>query len=206
MSTTAPFPPLENGGFPHAPPNAPQVRARWRRYLGVACMRLNGWRIAGNLPDIPKFVMIVAPHTSNWDFLRGILAYLALQLDTTWLAKHSVFVWPIGALARRFGGMAIDRSRGGNIVRACVAEFARRETMSLTITPEGTRSRVKEWKLGFYYIASEAKVPILPVALNYPARQVMILPPFFPSGDADADLPKIKALFSSTMARHPENF
>jgi 1-acyl-sn-glycerol-3-phosphate acyltransferase len=169
-------------------------------------MRLTGWRIAGNIPDIPKFVMIVAPHTSNWDFLRGILAYLVLQLDTTWLAKHTVFIGPMGALARRFGGMPIDRARGSNVVRATVAEFARRERMSLTITPEGTRSRVKEWKLGFYYIAVEAKVPIVPVALNYAQRLVMILPPVPVTGDVERELPMIKALYSKSMARHPENF
>ena len=102
--------------------------------------------------------------------------------------------------------MPIDRSRGGNMVRACVAEFARRERMCITITPEGTRRSVEEWKLGFYYIATEANVPIVPVALDYPKREVFIMPPFFPTGDAAADLPKIKALYSPRMARHPENF
>ena len=169
-------------------------------------MRLGGWRIAGNMPDIPKFVMIVAPHTSNWDFYHGFTAYLTLRLDNTWLAKHTVFFWPLGILARRFGGMAIDRARGGNVVRVCVTEFARRERMSITITPEGTRKRVKEWKLGFYYIANEANVPIVPVALDYPNKLVRILAPFTSTGDADADLPKIKALYSREMARHPESF
>lgn len=201
-----PNPPLENRGFPRMPPLAPQVKARWRRAFGILCMRITGWRIAGNMPNIPKFVMIVAPHTSNWDFLRGILAYLVLQLDTTWLAKHTAFVFPWGALARRFGGMPIDRARGHNVVRASVAEFARRPSMSLTITPEGTRSRVKEWKHGFYYIAKEANVPIVPVALNYRDRLVMIMPPFQPTGDIAVDLPKIKALYSKDFARHPDNF
>ncbi len=169
-------------------------------------MRLSGWRIAGNMPDLPKFVMIVAPHTSNWDFFHGFCAYLALRLDNTWLAKQSAFFWPLGPLARRFGGMAIDRARGSNVVRVCVSEFGRRERMSITITPEGTRSRVAEWKLGFYYIATEAGVPIVPVALHYAKRLVMILPPFMPSGDIKVDLPAIKALFSREMARHPENF
>jgi len=169
-------------------------------------MRISGWRITGNMPDLPKVLMIVAPHTSNWDFLHGFSAYLTLQLDTTWLAKHTLFFWPLGVLARRFGGMAIDRSRGGNMVRTCVAEYGRRERMCVTITPEGTRKRVAEWKLGFYYIAKEAEVPIVPVALDYRKRQVVIMPPFYPADDADADLPKIKALFSPTMARHPEFF
>jgi 1-acyl-sn-glycerol-3-phosphate acyltransferase len=169
-------------------------------------MRISGWRIAGNIPDVPKYVLIVAPHTSNWDFFHGFCAYLVLRLDNSWLAKHTVFFWPLGILARRFGGMPIDRAKGGNVVRACVAEFARRERMSITVTPEGTRGKVKEWKLGFYYIATEANVPIVPVALNYSRRLVMILPPFFPTGDVAVDLPKIKALYSPEMAKHPENF
>jgi 1-acyl-sn-glycerol-3-phosphate acyltransferase len=193
-------------GFPTLPPNAPQDKARWRRHLGVLLMRISGWRIAGNIPNVPKYVLIVAPHTSNWDFFHGFCAYLVLRLDNSWLAKHTVFFWPLGILARRFGGMPIDRSKGGNVVRACVAEFARREKMSITITPEGTRKRVKEWKLGFYYIATEANVPIVPVALNYPKKLVMIMPPFYPTGDAAADIPKIKAMYSADMARHPQGF
>jgi 1-acyl-sn-glycerol-3-phosphate acyltransferase len=198
--------PLEKGGFPTLPPHAPQVSARWRRWLGLLLMRISGWRIAGNIPDVPKYVLIVAPHTSNWDFFHGFCAYLVLRLDNTWLAKHTVFFWPLGILARAFGGMPIDRSRGSNVVRMCVSEFARREKMSITITPEGTRSRVPEWKLGFYYIATEAGVPIVPVALNYSKRLIMIMPPFTPSGDAAVDLPKIKALYSAEMARHPASF
>jgi 1-acyl-sn-glycerol-3-phosphate acyltransferase len=199
-------PRLSDSGFPTLPPLAPQSPARWRRYLGVLLMRISGWRIAGNIPNVPKYVLIVAPHTSNWDFFHGFCAFLVLRLDNTWLAKHTVFFWPLGILARRFGGMPIDRAKGGNIVRICVSEFARRERMSITITPEGTRGKVKEWKLGFYYIAMEAGVPIVPVALDYSKRQVVIMPPFTPTGDVAADLPKIKALYSPSMARHPQGF
>ena len=102
--------------------------------------------------------------------------------------------------------MPIDRAKGGNIVRICVSEFARRERMSITITPEGTRGKVKEWKLGFYYIATEAGVPIVPVALDYSNKRVVIMAPFHPTGDVAADLPKIKARYSATMARHPQGF
>jgi 1-acyl-sn-glycerol-3-phosphate acyltransferase len=192
--------------FPTLPPRAPRVAARWRRVLGILLMRSTGWRIAGNLPDVPKLMLIVAPHTSNWDFLHGFGAYLALQLDATWFAKHTFFRWPLGVLARSFGGVAIDRSRSGNMVQASVAEFGRRKRMCIAITPEGTRKRVAEWKLGFYHIAVEAKIPIVPVALHYAKRQIVIMPPFDPTGDATADLPKLKALFSSDMARRPENF
>jgi len=193
-------------GFPTLPPNAPQVTARWRRILGLLLMRISRWRIVGNVPNVPKYVLIVAPHTSNWDFFHGFCAYLVLRLDTTWLAKHTVFFWPLGVLARAFGGMPIDRSKGGNVVRVFVSEFARRERMSITITPEGTRGKVREWKLGFYYIATESGVPIVPVAFDYPKRLIIIMPPFATTGDAAVDLPKIKALYSRDMARHPENF
>jgi 1-acyl-sn-glycerol-3-phosphate acyltransferase len=169
-------------------------------------MRLSGWRIAGNFPDLPKVLLIVAPHTSNLDFFHGFSAYLTLRLDTSWLGKHTLFFWPLGVLARRFGGIPIDRSKGGNMVRACVAEYARRERMCVAITPEGTRSKVADWKLGFHHIAVEAKVPIVPVALDYQLRQVRIMAPFFTTGDAATDLPKIKALFSAAMARYPDKF
>ncbi len=193
-------------GFPVLPPQAPQVSARWRRVLGILLMKISGWRIAGTMPDMPKFVMIVAPHTSNWDFFNGFTAYLTLRLDTTWLAKHTVFFWPLGILARRFGGMPIDRSRGANVVRTFIDEFTRRERMSITITPEGTRGRVPEWKLGFLRIAAEANVPVVPVALDYSRKLVTIMPAMMPGNDAEADLAKIKALYSPEMARYPENF
>jgi len=199
-------PPNPSPGFPTLPPLAPQSPARWRRYLGVLLMRLSGWRIDGNIPNVPKYVLIVAPHTSNWDFFHGFCAFLVLRLDNTWLAKHTVFFWPLGILARRFGGMPIDRSKGGNVVRICVAEFAKRERMSITITPEGTRGKVKDWKLGFYYIATEANVPIVPVALDYSRKRVVIMAPFHVAGDAAADVPKIRALYSPSMARHPASF
>lgn len=192
--------------FPILPPGAPQVSARWRRALGILLMKISGWRIAGTMPDMPKFVMIVAPHTSNWDFFHGFTAYLTLRLDTTWLAKHTVFFWPLGLLARRFGGMPIDRSRGANIVRTFIDEFARRERMSITITPEGTRGRVPEWKLGFLRIAVEANVPVVPVALDYSRKLVVIMPAVMPGSDPAADLQRIKALYSPEMARYPENF
>ncbi len=169
-------------------------------------MRLTGWRIQGNFPDLPKFVLIVAPHTSNWDFFHGACAYFALQLETTWLVKHSALKGPTGAIARYFGAAGINREQAGNIVHAYIAEFLRREAMILTITPEGTRKKVKEWKSGFHRVAVAAKVPIVPVAFDFPQKLVIINPPFFPGEDFDKDLPAIKAHFNANMARHPELF
>ena len=115
-------------GFPTLPPCAPQCAARWRRYLGILLMRISGWRIAGNIPDVPKYVLIVAPHTSNWDFFHGFCAFLVLRLDNTWLAKHTVFFWPLGILARAFRRHAHrprqGRQRGAHVRRGVRAARA----------------------------------------------------------------------------------
>ena len=169
-------------------------------------MWLTGWRIDGNLPNLRKYLIIVAPHTSNWDFFYGFLAYLTLRLEATWLAKHTIFRWPLGPIARRFGGTPIDRAQAGNVVQAHIAEFGRRDHMALVITPEGTRRKVPEWKRGFYFIAMGAGVPIVPVALDFSQKRILIGEAFTPTGDYAADLPLIKGFYHSEMARNPAQF
>lgn len=169
-------------------------------------MWVTGWRIVGNAPDLPKFVLIVAPHTSNWDFFYGAFAYFALCLDSLWLVKESAITGPLGKLARHFGAAPIDRSNAGNVVQAYVKEFSLRERMMLIITPEGTRKKVADWKRGFYYIAVGANVPIVPVAFDFRSRRIVFNPPFFPTGDIQSDVEKIKALYCKEMARRPEQF
>jgi 1-acyl-sn-glycerol-3-phosphate acyltransferase len=198
--------PQASAGFPVLPPLAPQVRSAWRRAFGVTMMFLTGWRIVGNAPNVPKFVLIVAPHTSNWDFFYGALAYFALRLDTRWLVKESAIKGPLGALAKHFGAAPIDRSNAGNVVQAYVREFEQNDRMMLVITPEGTRKKVADWKRGFYHIAIGAKVPIVPVAFDFKARRIVFNAPFFPTGDMEGDVRKIKALYTKDMARHPEQF
>ena len=193
-------------GFPYVPPLVPQVRSRWRRWLGVGLMRFSGWRIDGNFPNLPKFVLIVAPHTSNWDFYRGACAYFALQLEATWFVKHTALKGPVGALARYFGAVGINRAQAGSTVDEYVAEFQRRDAMIITITPEGTRKKVPAWKTGFYRVAIAANVPIVPVAFDFSRKRIVISAPFFPTGDLDADLPIIKEHFHANMARHPESY
>ncbi|MBS0612136.1 MAG: lysophospholipid acyltransferase family protein [Proteobacteria bacterium] len=199
-------PTLAPAGFPQPPPLAPQVNSRWRRIFGILLMRLVGWRIVGNLPNTRKFVLIVAPHTSNWDFFYGALAYFVLRLDTTWLVKETAIRGPLGALAKHFGAAPIDRSHANHVVQAYLREFQKRERICLTITPEGTRKKVPEWKRGFYHVAVGAKVPILPVAFDYRTRHIVLNHPIQPTGDIDADLPRIKQYFCKEMARHPEQY
>lgn len=193
-------------GFPYLPPETPQVKSWWRRGVGQLVLRLFGWRIEGNLPNLRKFVLIVAPHTSNWDFIIGFMVYLALQLETIWLAKHTALRGPLGPLGRYFGGVAIDRTRAGNVVQAYIDEFAKRDRMVLTLTPEGTRSRVSDWKRGFHHVARGAGVPIVPVALDFSRRRAVLGGPIFPTDDYAADLARIKPFFKAEMAKDPSKY
>ena len=193
-------------GFPYLPPETPQVKSWWRRGVGQLVLRLAGWRIEGNLPDLRKFVLIVAPHTSNWDFIIGFMVYLALRLETLWFAKHTALRGPLGPLGRYFGAVAIDRARAGNVVQAYIDEFAKRDRMILTLTPEGTRSRVSDWKRGFHNVAAGAGVPIVPVALDFGRRRVLLGEPITPTGDYAIDLARIKPFFRADMAKDPSKF
>ena len=192
--------------FPKPPIDVPQVRSWWRRPFGILGLWLMGWRIEGNFPSHRKFVVIVAPHTSNWDFVVGILTYFALSLDANWMAKHTALKGPWGPLGRYLGAVAVDRSQAGNVVQSSNAEFAKREKMMLVIAPEGTRSAVEGWKKGYHHIALAAGVPIVPVALEFGQRRVLIGEPLLPRDDYAADYTQLKSFFRADMARHPENF
>ncbi|MFN5010729.1 MAG: 1-acyl-sn-glycerol-3-phosphate acyltransferase [Gammaproteobacteria bacterium] len=189
--------------FPHLPPGVPQVRSRWRRWVGVTGLWLAGWRIEPPMPTEPKCVLIVAPHTSNWDFVMGFLAYLAMQMDASWLAKHTALAGPFGPLGRHFGGIPVDRSKPGNMVEACIDAFSSPRGKILVITPEGTRSRVEEWKRGYHRIALSAGVPIVPAAIDFKARCVRFGPAVQPTADAEADERKLRAFYRAEMAKHP---
>lgn len=194
------------GRFPRLPPSVPQVRSRWRRWAGVAGLWLAGWRIETPLPSASKFVVVVAPHTSNWDFVVGFLAYLALQLDAGWLAKHTALAGPWGPLGRHFGGIPVDRRNPGDMVATCSRAFASRPGMVLAIAPEGTRSRVDSWKRGYHRIALAAGVPMVPAALDFRRRCISFGPAVTPTADADADERQLRAFFRADMARHPAQY
>ncbi|MBK8249612.1 MAG: lysophospholipid acyltransferase family protein [Gemmatimonadetes bacterium] len=194
------------GRIPSLPPSIPRRRSWGRRVVGASVLRAMGWRVVGSWPDLPRFVVVVAPHTSNWDFVVGFAAYLALEIDASWLGKHTLFRWPAGPLLRYFGGIPVVRTQATNVVDLHVREFQSRDQLIFVVAPEGTRKRTPEWKSGFYRIATGAGVPILPVALDFGARLVRLLPAFEPTGDYAADLPQIKANFTREMARCPDGY
>lgn len=164
-------------------------------------MRVLGWRLEGSLPDLRKFVIIVAPHTSNWDFPVGVAAKLALRLQVTFLAKDSLFRFPLGVIMRALGGMPVDRSASHDLVKGIVSEFARRDQLVLVVAPEGTRKKVERWRTGFYHMARGANVPIVPVALDWGARAVRIGTPVQTTGDLERDLVGLQAWYAGARGK-----
>jgi 1-acyl-sn-glycerol-3-phosphate acyltransferase len=175
------------------------------RGIGAAGLWLLGWRFEGEVPDRPKLVIVVAPHTSNWDFIVGVCAALALGFHFRFLGKDALFKPPLGWLMRWTGGIPVNRKRPEGVLEAAVDSF-RREDFLLAITPEGTRRRVDRWKTGFWRIAREASVPVWTVALDWSRRVVRLDEAFEATPDLDADLRVLYARFSAEMARQPEEY
>lgn len=179
------------------PPNAPRVRPNaFTRWIGRSILRLGGWRMAGAFPDIPRLVMIGAPHSSNWDGVWGFGAKLALGLDVRILGKDSLFKVPVfGLMLRRMGVMPVDRSAAHGVTEQAVALFRARERFWYGLAPEGTRKRVERWKTGFWKIAKGAGVPVLPAYFHYGQRVVGIGPLFHLGEDMHADIARIQAWY-----------
>lgn len=172
--------------------------------LGRGLLSLCGWRVRGEAPSLKKYVLIGAPHTSNWDFPVGILALWALRIPGRWVGKHTLFRPPFGWIMRRLGGIPLDRARTRNFVPRMVEEFHRREELVLLIAPEGTRSRTPRWRSGFYHIAHGAGVPIVLGFADYRRREVGIGPRVRPTGDPGADMAKLRAFYADKTAKRPE--
>jgi 1-acyl-sn-glycerol-3-phosphate acyltransferase len=168
-----------------------------------AMLGLMRWNIEGDFPSEPKQVCIVAPHTSNWDFIVGILAVFAIGIRVRFLAKDTLFRGPLGWFMRWCGGMPVNREAPQGLVPQVVDAIEKSERIFLAITPAGTRSSTKPWKSGFYHIAVAARVPILPVIFDGPNRAIRFLPAFEPSGDYEADLPKLLAIYAGVRGIKP---
>jgi 1-acyl-sn-glycerol-3-phosphate acyltransferase len=174
-------------------------------------LRVSGWRVENAPPDLPKMVIVVAPHTSNWDFYFGVATMLALDLDPSWLGKHTLFRAPVGGLLRRLGGVPVRRHGGGasgqeGSVAAVVEAFRAAERMVLALAPEGTRGRVTRWKSGYYVIAEAAGVPVVPSWIDWSRRVVGFGDAVPAEGGADALSARLAASFRPEMARRPDAY
>ena len=188
---------------PSLPASLPRRGNTFSRVLGRAVLALGGWRIEGEFPDRSKLVAIVAPHTSNWDFIVGISAVYALGLRVRFLGKHTLFHPPLGWLMRWFGGIPVNREAPQGLVPQAVEAIAKADAIFLAITPAGTRSSTRPWKSGFYHIAHAARVPILPVAFDGAHRTIRLLPPFDTSGDHAGEIPRLRSLYDGIRGVNP---
>ncbi len=161
------------------------------QWLGRSLLRLTGWTVQGPIADLPKMVMIGAPHTSNMDGVLAIATLTAFRLRAGTMIKDTAFKGPMGPVLRWLGAIPINRRAAGGVVGASVGAFRDSEKLILLIAPEGTRSCAEEWKRGFHLIASAANVPILPAAIDYLRKRITFGAPVFTTGDYDADLGRI---------------
>ncbi|QHQ29797.1 putative acyltransferase protein [Xanthomonas albilineans] len=181
----------------------PMVKpSRCMRWLGRTALRLTGWRVVGEFPDLPKLVMIVAPHSSNWDGFLGFAVKFAVGFEVRVLGKTQLFWWPLGALLRKLGGIPLDRKSPRGVIEQAVALIRDAERMWYVITPEGTRKRVEKWKTGFWKIAHDAQVPIFPVYFDYPSRTVGLGEPVRTSEDMQADIAAIRTWYRPWRGKH----
>ena len=166
------------------------------------------WKEQVSVEHRDKCILVVAPHTSNWDFLLGELYYAAIGRKALFLMKREWFFWPLGILLKRIGGIPVDRRRHTSLTDYLAEMAGKRNHFELAITPEGTRKATDQWKLGFYFIALKAKLPILLFGINYKERCIVCTKEIWPSGDVDADMKIIKEYFAQFKgkAKHPEKF
>jgi 1-acyl-sn-glycerol-3-phosphate acyltransferase len=179
------------------PPNAPRVKPNaFARWFGRTILRLGGWRMVGAFPDIPRLVLIGAPHSSNWDGVWGFAAKLALGLDIKILGKDSLFRVPLlGGFLHRIGVIPVDRSAASGVVEQAAAMIRGADRFWFGLAPEGTRRRVERWKTGFWKIAKAADVPVLPAYFHYPERIIGIGEVFHLGDDMAADMARIRAWY-----------
>ena len=187
-------------------PNPARAHGRLAAAFGRFMMGIRGWRVEGEFPDVKKMVLIVAPHTSNWDFPVGLYVKFAMRMGGRFVGKHTLFRGPSGVVMRWLGGLPVDRAAAAGFVGEAVRALRVAERMTLVIAPEGTRRRADKWKSGFYRIALDAAVPIFPVGFDYPRKVIFMKPPFLPTGDYEEDLAYLRSLYSAEMALVPQNY
>ena len=173
-------------------------------FLARRILQLGGWTISSGAPDVPKAVIIAAPHTSNWDGFWAMTYIVAVGLDFKFFAKRSLFWFPLGNVLRLLGGVPLDRIRAGSAVNQAVELFEQNDSFYFGLAPEGTRANVPCWKSGFYRIAVAANVPVVPGFLDFGTRRIGLGEPVTLSGDQDADLEVFRALYKDVRGRHPE--
>lgn len=173
-------------------------------WLGRAWLGLFGWTVCGEVPSGSKYVLVGAPHTSNWDFPFAIAACYVFRIRIHWMGKDALFRWPYGWFMRMLGGIAIDRSNPHGVVREIAGQYKKHDNLIIVIAAKGTRKKTEYWKSGFYWIAHTAEVPVLCGYLDYRNRRACLGPTLLPSGDVKKDMEQIRVFFKDMHGKHPQ--
>lgn len=167
-------------------------------------LHLAGWRLILDVPRVERGIVIFYPHTSNWDFVVGLLARFALNVPVTWAGKDNLFRWPFGSVWRGLGGIPVNRREHTGFVAQMIDAFGVRERMLLAIAPEGTRRRTEHWKSGFYRVAVGAQVPLVLGFIDFRRKEVGVGAMFMPTGDIGVDVARLRAFYDDKTGRHPQ--
>ncbi len=169
-------------------------------------LKIAGWKVDVTIPDFPKSIICVAPHTSNWDFILGKLAYSAVGRKTGFLMKETWFFFPLGPIFKAMGGIPVPRKRGSDLSQAIVDKINNAKRITIAITPEGTRSLTHKWRSGFLHIARGAGIPIQLAVLDYANKHIYIHDSFSPTDDIENDMRRIKDYYKGIAGKKPEKF
>ncbi len=176
------------------------------KLIARSFLKLTGWTAEGARPSESRFVLIAAPHTSNWDLPYLLALAVVFDVKISWMGKHALFRPPMGWIMRFLGGIPVVRHRRGNMVSDLAQLFDQSDSIALVVPVEGTRSYVPHWKSGFYHIARAANVPIVPSYLDYSRRCGGFGPSLLPTGDIPSDMDELRDFYSDKVGRYPEQF
>lgn len=175
-------------------------------WIARIILKINGWKFDKKMPEVRKAVILSVPHTSNWDFVWGKLAFLAYRIDTFIFLKKDFFFFPMNLIFKALNVLPINRQDPAGMIKHIVKEFDSHEKFFLCITPEGTRSKRDKWPRGFYFIAAKAKVPVYLGRIDYKKKELSLGELFYPTGDIDKDMRYIKGTYRDITAKYPEKF
>lgn len=191
--------------YPKLASHHPRLGNKITAAIGKTLLKLIGWRLEGPFPKDKKFVICLAPHTSNWDFFIAIFAVLALRMKANWMAKHQIFVWPIKGLLLKLGGIPVNRSAPGGLVQQVVDKIEQSDSMIFGLAPEGTRTKVEIWKNGFLRIAKQANVPVYMGYFDAERKVFGFSEQCIEVDDIDDAMEQIRTYYKNIPAIHPEN-
>ncbi len=175
------------------------------RPIYLFIFKIIGWSVEGSFPYLKKYIVAIAPHTSNWDFVIGVMARSITNIQRAhFLGKSQLFKWPYGWFFRWLGGYPVYRNSSHDMVHQVADLFNKHEEFILAIAPEGTRKKVSKFKTGFYYISSQAHVPIIPCGFDFRRKKIVIGQPFYPSANADEDMDVLRRFYGQIKGRNPE--